>query len=158
MVPNLTPLQKSKLRQTFKAPNEVGLFPFTNGVYGVYKRLQRRLVLANELQKKGLFVCKFVCDMLYVNLYVFGKTIGIPLGCQQRLGLAENHERGKQKYTDGEGSASPANSLSRLLEPKEIDQRHCVHVCRIRILSRSRACRARATAREFLTHHSPLSD
>ena len=58
--------------------------------------------------------------MLYVNLYVFGKTIGIPLGCQQRLGLAENHERGKQKFTDGEGSASPANSLSRLLEPKEL--------------------------------------
>ena len=111
----------TKLRQTFKAPNEVGLFPFTNGVYGVYKRLQRRLVLANELQKQGLFVCKFVCDMLYVNLYVFGKTIGIPLGCQQRLGLAENHERGKQKYTDGEGSASPANSLSRLLEPKELE-------------------------------------
>ena len=61
----------AKLRQTFKAPNEVGLFPFANGVYGVYKRLQRRLVLANERQKQGLFVCKFVCDTLYVNLYVF---------------------------------------------------------------------------------------
>ena len=30
--------------------------------------------------------------------------------------------------------------------------------CRIRILSRSRARVARATAREFLTHHSPLSE
>jgi hypothetical protein len=65
----------AKLRQTFKAPNEVGLFPFANGVYGVCKRLQRRLVLANERQKQGLFVCKLVCDMLYVNLYVFWQSL-----------------------------------------------------------------------------------
>ncbi len=70
-------LRHTKLGQTFKAPNEVGLFPFTNGVYGVYKRVQRRLVLANEPRKQRLFVCKFVCAMLHVNLYVFGKTIGI---------------------------------------------------------------------------------
>ena len=28
-------VRNSKLRQTFRAPNEVGLFPFANGVYVV---------------------------------------------------------------------------------------------------------------------------
>ncbi len=34
---------------------------------------------------------------------------------------AENHERGKQEFTDGEVSTIPANSLSRLLEPMVLE-------------------------------------
>ena len=65
----------ARLHPTFRTLNEAGPFSFANAFTAFTNVYKRRLAPANEPKKQGLFVCKFVCDILYVNLYVFGISV-----------------------------------------------------------------------------------
>ena len=84
-------LSETRLHPTFRALNEAGPFSFANAFTAFTNVYKRRLAPANEPKKQGLFVCKFVCDILYVNLYVFG--ISVPARSGLNSGLDERHPR-----------------------------------------------------------------